>query len=86
MSNNTSVSKAHRLGIAPGSSGLVGATIVNYFKSKTAAPTKAHAPGSKKHSTREPADIRNYLFSVSRISSLMLLLPTLTLMSNSLLK
>lgn len=53
-----------RLGVIIGGSGLVGGTIVNYFKSKTSAPVDILAPSSKKLSIREPRDIRNYLYSV----------------------
>lgn len=53
-----------RLGVVIGGSGLVGGTIVNYFKSRTTAPIDILAPSSKKLSLREPADIKSYLTTV----------------------
>lgn len=46
-----------------GGSGLVGGTIVNYFKSRTTAPITVLAPSSKKLSLRDSTDIRRYLAS-----------------------
>ncbi|WP_419174344.1 NAD-dependent epimerase/dehydratase family protein [Desulfosediminicola sp.] len=53
--------KESRQGVVIGGSGLVGGTIVNYFKSKCPEPIDVLAPSSKKLSIREPADIHNYL-------------------------
>ena len=56
-------SKGHKdcLGVVIGGSGLVGGTIVNYFKTLTNQPIKVLAPNSKKLSLRVPDDIRTYL-------------------------
>lgn len=53
-----------RLGVVIGGSGLVGGTIVNYFKTKATLPADVRAPNSKKLSLREPDDIRNYLLDL----------------------
>ncbi|WP_136810341.1 NAD-dependent epimerase/dehydratase family protein [Desulfosediminicola flagellatus] len=63
MSIRKSAGETGRLGIVIGGSGLVGGTIVNYFKSRTTAPIEVRAPSSKKLSIREPTDIRNYLLA-----------------------
>lgn len=55
--------KGSRLGVVIGGSGLIGGTIVNYFKSRTTAPITVLAPSSKKLSIRESTDIRRYLAS-----------------------
>lgn len=52
-----------RLGVVIGGSGLVGGTIVNYFKSRSTAPISVLAPSSKKLSIRDSTDIRRYLVS-----------------------
>lgn len=52
-----------KLGVVIGGSGLVGGTIVNYFKARSPVPVDVRAPSSKKLSLREPSDIRNYLLS-----------------------
>jgi nucleoside-diphosphate-sugar epimerase len=54
-----------RRGVVIGGSGLVGGTIVNYFKSRTTAPIDVLAPSSKKLSIRNSTDIRNYLADVN---------------------
>lgn len=61
MGNRKSAEQKPQLGVVIGGSGLVGGTIVNYFKSKCQEPIDVLAPSSKKLSIREPADIRNYL-------------------------
>jgi dTDP-4-dehydrorhamnose reductase len=53
-----------RLGVVIGGSGLVGGTIVNYFKTKVDAPVDVRAPNSKKLSLREPTDIINYIIDL----------------------
>lgn len=53
-----------RLGVVVGGSGLVGGTIVNYFKTKAEDQIDVRAPNSKKMSLREPDDIRNYLLDL----------------------
>lgn len=55
--------KGSRLGIVIGGSGLVGGTIVNYFKSRSKEPVTILAPSSKKLSIRESTDIRRYMAS-----------------------
>jgi len=56
----TNVNK-NRLGIIIGGTGLVGGTIVNYFKDKCPEKINILAPNSKKLSIRVPEDIRSYL-------------------------
>ncbi len=51
-------------GVVIGGSGLVGGTIVNYFKSRAQEPIDVLAPSSKKLSIRESTDIRRYLARV----------------------
>jgi len=63
MGNSKSATKKHRQGVVIGGSGLVGGTIVNYFKAKCQEPIEVMAPSSKKLSIREPADIRDYLLA-----------------------
>lgn len=63
MTDRIYVGDKKMLGVVIGGSGLVGGTIVNYFKSRTSAPVDVRAPSSKKLSIREPSDIRNYLLS-----------------------
>lgn len=61
MTEQKSSSTQRRLAVVIGGSGLVGGTIVNYFKTQTAGDIDVLAPNSKKLSLREPMDIRNYL-------------------------
>ncbi|BCL63257.1 hypothetical protein DGMP_39500 [Desulfomarina profundi] len=53
-----------KTGVLVGGSGLIGGTIVNYYKTKHAETVDIRAPSSKKLSIREEADIRDYLSSV----------------------
>ncbi len=53
-----------KTGVLVGGSGLIGGTIVNYFKTKHAETVDIRAPSSKKLSIREEADIRSYLSSI----------------------
>lgn len=53
-----------RIGVVIGGSGLIGGTVVNYFKSKTNAPIEILAPSSKKLSMREPQDIDGYMCKI----------------------
>ncbi|WP_163340648.1 NAD-dependent epimerase/dehydratase family protein [Desulfopila sp. IMCC35008] len=64
MAQTDAAQTTRRLGVLIGGSGLVGGTIVNYFKSRTTAPIDILAPSSKKLSIREPADIKSYLTTV----------------------
>jgi len=61
MSVQSSRGCINRRGIVIGGSGLVGGTIVNYFKSVTKEPIDILAPNSKKLSLRVPEDIQTYL-------------------------
>ncbi|MEJ2731768.1 MAG: SDR family oxidoreductase [Deltaproteobacteria bacterium] len=47
-----------------GGTGIIGGTIVNYFKAKKPGLVDIRAPSSKKVSLRECNDIREYLFTV----------------------
>ncbi len=51
-------------GVLFGGSGLIGGTIVNYFKTKRPGLVDMRAPSSKKASLRDCDDIRDYLLTV----------------------
>ncbi|MEE4165139.1 MAG: NAD-dependent epimerase/dehydratase family protein [Desulfocapsaceae bacterium] len=53
-----------RIGVLFGGSGLIGGTMVNYFKSKKPGIVDMRAPSSKKVSLRNCQDIRDYLLSL----------------------
>lgn len=53
--------KTKKLGIVIGGSGLLGGTIVNYYKRNYPKTIDIRAPSSKKLSLREESDIRRYL-------------------------
>lgn len=53
-----------RIGVLFGGSGLIGGTMVNYFKTKRPGLVDMRAPSSKKVSLRNCQDIRDYLLSV----------------------
>ncbi len=53
-----------RIGVTFGGSGLIGGTIVNYFKIKRPGIVDMRAPSSKKVSLRDCRDIREYLMSL----------------------
>ena len=53
-----------RLGVLIGGSGLIGGTLVHYFKTKTAEEVDIRAPSSKKLSIRNAEDIKTYLTRV----------------------
>jgi len=55
---------AKKIGVLIGGSGLIGGTIVNYFKTKHSETIDIRAPSSKKLSIREESDIRYYLAEV----------------------
>ncbi len=61
MTKQSPKGRKNRLGVVIGGSGLVGGTIVNYFKSLTNEPIDILAPSSKKLSLRVPEDITTYL-------------------------
>jgi nucleoside-diphosphate-sugar epimerase len=53
-----------KTGVLIGGSGLIGGTIVNYYKTVHAETVDIRAPSSKKLSIREESDIRRYLLEV----------------------
>ena len=53
-----------RIGVLFGGSGLIGGTMVNYFKTKRPGLVDIRAPSSKKVSLRNCQDIRDYLLSL----------------------
>ncbi len=53
-----------KLGVLIGGSGLIGGTIVNYYKTRHPDTIDIRAPSSKKLSIREENDIRRYLTEV----------------------
>lgn len=53
-----------KIGVLIGGSGLIGGTIVDYYKKKHAETIDIRAPSSKKFSIREEEDIRRYLIDV----------------------
>ena len=57
-------SRGRRLGVLIGGSGLIGGTLVHYFKTKTPDEIEIRAPSSKKLSIRISEDIRTYLLRV----------------------
>ncbi|MBW1635955.1 MAG: NAD-dependent epimerase/dehydratase family protein [Deltaproteobacteria bacterium] len=52
------------IGVLIGGSGLIGGTIVNYYKTMHAETVDIRAPSSKKLSIRQESDIRSYLLEV----------------------
>ena len=55
---------AKKTGVLIGGSGLIGGTIVNYYKTKHSETVDIRAPSSKKLSIRDENDIRSYLSEV----------------------
>lgn len=53
-----------KIGVLIGGSGLIGGTIVNYYKTQHSETVDIRAPSSKKLSIREEGDIRSYLQEV----------------------
>lgn len=53
-----------QIGVLTGGSGLIGGTIVNFYKTYHTDSVDIRAPSSKKLSLREEADIKNYLLEV----------------------
>ncbi len=53
-----------KIGVLIGGSGLIGGTIVNYYKTQYPETVDIRAPSSKKFSIREENDIRRYLTDV----------------------
>jgi nucleoside-diphosphate-sugar epimerase len=64
MVQDNTGSKTRKLGVVFGGSGLIGGTIVNYFKTKRPGIVDMRAPSSKKVSLKDCTDIRNYLMSI----------------------
>lgn len=57
--------EAKKRGVLIGGSGLIGGTIVNFYKTRHPDTVDIRAPSSKKMSIREEADIRRYLTDVN---------------------
>ena len=55
---------APKIGVLFGGSGLIGGTMVNYFKTKRPGLVDIRAPSSKKVSLRSCQDVRDYLLSL----------------------
>ena len=53
-----------QIGVLTGGSGLIGGTIVNFYKTYHPETVDIRAPSSKKLSLREEADIKRYLLDV----------------------
>ena len=64
MLNESPVSRKVKTGVIFGGSGLIGGTVVNFFKIRRPGIVEMLAPSSKKVSLRNCQDIRNYLMSV----------------------
>ena len=60
---NTQAAK-RKIGVLIGGSGLIGGTLVHYFKTHTPEKIEIRAPSSKKVSIRSEDDVRNYLNDV----------------------
>ena len=54
-----------KIGVLIGGSGLIGGTIVNFYKTRFAETIDIRAPSSKKLSIRDDKDIRQYLTDVN---------------------
>ena len=64
MLEESSISRKVKIGVIFGGSGLIGGTVVNFFKLRRPGVVEMLAPSSKKVSLRDNQDIRNYLMSV----------------------
>ena len=62
---NRQADKKRKLGVIIGGSGLIGGTLVHYFKTQTPDSIEARAPSSKKVSIRSEEDIYSYLLDVN---------------------
>ncbi|MDJ0624156.1 MAG: NAD-dependent epimerase/dehydratase family protein [Desulfocapsaceae bacterium] len=62
---NRQADKKRKLGVIIGGSGLIGGTLVHYFKTQTPDTIEARAPSSKKVSIRSEEDIYSYLLDVN---------------------
>lgn len=58
-SSRTDLTKS-KLGVLIGGSGLIGGTLMHYFKTQTSEDIEVLSPNSKKLSLREPEDIKQY--------------------------
>ena len=64
MQQESPASRKVKIGVIFGGSGLIGGTVVNFFKLRRPGIVEMLAPSSKKVSLRDCQDIRNYLMSV----------------------
>lgn len=64
MLKESPVKRKLKIGVIFGGSGLIGGTVVNFFKLRRPGIVEMLAPSSKKVSLRDCQDIRNYLMSV----------------------
>lgn len=55
---------SRKIGVLIGGSGLIGGTIVNFYKTRYPETVDIRAPSSKKLSIRSESDIRRYLFEL----------------------
>ena len=62
---NRQADRKRKLGVIIGGSGLIGGTLVHYFKTQTPDTIEARAPSSKKVSLRSEEDIYSYLLDVN---------------------
>ncbi len=62
---NRQTTKRKQLGVIIGGSGLIGGTIVDYFKTHTPQTIEIRAPSSKKISIKSENDICSYLKEVN---------------------
>jgi nucleoside-diphosphate-sugar epimerase len=64
MKENIAVGTSMKTGVVFGGSGLIGGTVVNFYKQRRPGLVDILAPSSKKVALQNCQDIRNYLFSV----------------------
>ncbi len=64
MADNIAVGRNMRTGVVFGGSGLIGGTVVNFYKQRRPGLVDIMAPSSKKVALQNCQDIRNYIFSV----------------------
>lgn len=64
MADNIAVGRDTKTGVVFGGSGLIGGTVVNFYKQRRPGLVDIMAPSSKKVALQNCQDIRNYMFSV----------------------